>query len=420
MKKLTYLIFLCLFSGCAVQSDVNFAADSTLGFIEDRLDRIDDTINAEIAAGKIPGAVALIMKDGHTVYHKSFGLADIASQKTMEIDAIFRIASMTKAITSVGVMSLYERGHFKLNDPVSKFLPEFSNPQVLLSVDDDGVVTETRPASREISIVDLLTHSSGISYPFIPSPLQKAYQQNGVIDGVTAKNIKLEEGMANLAAQPLLFDPGSKFAYGLSTDVLGRLIEVVSDKPLDQFFAEEIFTPLEMNDTAFYLPSDKGERLVTLYSDVEGLRVAGGAESPIELDNPRFPVEGARAYFSGGAGLSSTAYDYARFIEMLLNDGELDGARILGRKSVELMRSPRIDMDGDGDAEFGLGFRVTVDLGESGEIGSRGTYGWGGAFATSFWIDPEEQLVAVFMTQVAPMDSDIRARFSTLVYQALE
>jgi CubicO group peptidase (beta-lactamase class C family) len=420
MRKMTQLLLLCFVSICTLQAEVSFAADGAPGFVEERLDRIDDTVNAEIAAGKIPGAVALIMKDGNTVYHKSFGFADLASRKPMQNDAIFRIASMTKAITSVGVMSLYERGYFKLNDPISKFLPEFSNPQVLVSVNDDGVVTETRPASREISIVDLLTHSSGISYPFIPSPLQKTYRQNGVIDGVTGKNIKLKEGMENLAAQPLLFDPGSKFSYGLSTDVLGRLIEVVSGKPLDEFFAREIFTPLAMSDTAFYLPADKGERLVTLYSDVDGLKVAGGVEGAIELDNPRFPVEGAKAYFSGGAGLSSTAHDYSRFIEMLLNEGELDGNRILGRKSVELMRSPRMDMDGDGDADFGLGFLVTTDLGESGEIGSPGTYAWGGAFATSFWIDPEEQLIAVFMTQVAPIDSDIRDRFRTVVYQALE
>jgi len=218
----------------------------------------------------------------------------------------------------------------------------------------------------------------------------------------------------------LLFDPGSDFAYGLSTDVLGYLIEVVSGKPLDQYLEDEIFGPLGMEDTHFYLPEAKKDRLVTLYADVDGLIVSVGDESSIYLDNPRYPVEGAKAYFSGGAGLSSTAYDYARLIEMLLNDGELDGERILGRKSVELMRSPRIDSNDDGHADFGLGFEITRDLGASGEIGSVGLYRWGGAFTTSYWIDPEENMVAVFMSQVRPVESDIRLRFHNLVYQALE
>jgi CubicO group peptidase (beta-lactamase class C family) len=226
--------------------------------------------------------------------------------------------------------------------------------------------------------------------------------------------------MSKLSEQPLLFDPGSAWAYGLNTDLLGYLIEVISGKPLDQFFSDEIFAPLGMSDTYFYLPADKSDRLVTLYADVDGLRVSDGTEADIKLDNPRYPVEGARAYFSGGAGLSSTVYDYARFIEMLLNDGELDGVRVLGRKSVELMRAPRVDWDDDGDADFGLGFEVIDDLGESGELGSKGLYRWGGAFATSYWIDPEEQLVAVIMTQQRPSKSELGDRFKTLVYQALE
>jgi CubicO group peptidase (beta-lactamase class C family) len=338
----------------------------------------------------------------------------------MQDDSIFRIASMTKAVTTIAVMMLYEKGHFQLNDPVSKFIPAFANPQVLVNVDDEGVVSETRAAAGEIKIIDLLTHSSGISYAFISTPLQQVYKRNGVIDGLTEKDIKLETIMATLAEQPLLFDPGSEWAYGLNTDLLGYLIEVVSGKPLDQYFAEEIFAPLRMEDTYFYLPDSKADRLVTLYADVDGLRVSVGDESSIYLDNPNYPIEGAKSYFSGGAGLSSTAIDYARVIEMLLNDGELDGERVLSRKSVELMRSPRIDSNNDGYADFGLGFEVIVDLAASGELGSKGLYRWGGAFATSYWIDPEEKLVAVLMTQQRPNKSDIANRFKTLVYQALE
>jgi len=394
---------------------------STAGFDTDRLTRIDRAIRAEIEAGGLAGAVALIARDGKIVYHKSFGYADLESKTPMRTDAIFRIASMSKAVTSVGVMLLYERGYFQLNDPVSKYIPEFANPQVAITFGDDGEVTETRPAKSEIRIVDLLAHSSGIGYPFIPYPLQATYQRAGIIDGVTASNLKLADQVKLLATQPLLFDPGTKFAYGLNTDVLGYLIEVVSGRPLDRFFAEEIFTPLGMVDTGFYLPPDKAARLATLYAEVDGrLRIAEGNEGILHYDNPRFPVEGARSYFSGGAGLSSTARDYFRFIEMLRNGGQLDGKRLLSRKSVELMRAPRVAWHDDGVADFGLGFDVIPDLGRHGELGTVGAYGWNGIFNTKFWIDPDEQLVAVFMSQAFPYTGTLPLRFRTLVYQALE
>lgn len=421
MKQLVTLISVFVLTGCApVTSDSSLEFSDTDGFDGERLERIDTAINAEIADGNIAGAVALIARDGDVVYHKSFGFADIESGKPMQTDSIFRIASMTKAITSVAVMILYERGDFQLNDPVADFIPAFANPRVAVSYDEHGTVTETRPAAREIRIIDLLSHSSGISYGFIDQPLQRSYIAAGVIDGVTAKSIKLADVMRKLAGQPLLFDPGSRFAYGLNTDLLGYLVEVVSRKPLDQFFREEIFTPLGMRDTHFYLPESKADRLVTLYAYVDELRVSDGTEADIKLDNPRYPVEGAKSYFSGGAGLSSTALDYGRFITMLLNEGELDGRRVLSRKSVELMRAARIDRDGDGDADFGLGFEVINDLGAYGELGTAGAYSWGGAFNTSYWIDPAERLVGVFMSQSRPTETDISARYQTLVYQALE
>lgn len=420
MKTMTKLFLLCLVGACALQTGLILAADGAPGFVEQRLDRIDDAVNAEVAAGKIPGAVAMIVRDGQTVYHKSFGYADIASKTPMQNDSIFRIASMTKAVTSVGVMTLYERGYFQLNDPISKYIPEFANPQVLVSANDDGVVTETRPAKREIRIIDLLTHSAGLGYPFINSPVQKIYVENGIIDGLTEKAVRLEDQMVKLADMPLLFDPGSAWNYGLSTDLLGRLIEVVSGKSLAQYFTDEIFTPLQMTDTHFYLPPKDYDRLVSLYAGIDDELVPYTDESMSDLGDTNYPRVGAMTYYSGGAGLSSTAYDYSRFIEMLLNDGELDGERILGRKSVELMRSPRIDMDGDGTAEFGLGFQVVGDIGKSGELGSAGIYQWGGAFNTSYWIDPAENMIAVFMSQIRPNETDITSRFKTLVYQALE
>ena len=395
--------------------------DST-GFVQERLGRIDTVINAEISKGKIPGAVALVALNGKLAYFKSFGFSDIDTKTPMQKDNIFRMASMTKAITSVGAMILYERGLFQLNDPVSKYIPDFSDMQVISEVDGNGDISATVPASAQIKIVDLFTHTSGISYPFTPNSLQKPYVAAGIIDGMTSRNITLQAQMKLLAKQPLLFEPGSDYVYGLGLDLLGYLIEVISGKPLDQFFAEEIFTPLNMQDSHFYLPKAKVDRLVTLYAEMDqvGLIVARGNESNINLDNPRYPAGDGQSYFSGGAGVSSTAYDYARFIQMLLNKGTLEGSRILSRKSVELMQSARVDSDGDQIPDFGLGFEIIVDAANAGELGSIGTYSWSGAYLTSYWIDPKENLIAVFLSQVRPSQSDIRAKFNTIVYQALE
>ena len=423
MRKavLSTLVLIMTASVAVAQLPDPSIADS-VGFDQERLGRIDSVIMAEIETGKIPGAVALISKGGKLAYFKSFGFSDIQARKEMKIDNIFRLASMTKAITSVGIMILYERGLFQLNDPVSNYIPEFSEMEVVSAVDSDGLVSSTVSANTPIRIVDLLTHCSGISYPFAISDVQRSYVNAGVIDGLTGRSIVLSDQMKLLASQPLLFEPGSDYEYGLSTDVLGYLIEVVSGKPLDRFFSSEILTPLGMQDTYFYLPEAKAERLVTLYAENDRgeLVVSRGSESNIRLDDPEYPVSDSQTYFSGGAGLSSTAFDYALFLQMLLNEGELDGSRILSRKSVELMRSPRVDTNDDGVADFGLGFDVTVDLGMTGELGSVGNYEWSGAFQTSYWIDPEEQLFAIFMSQVRPSQSDIRAKFKTMVYQALD
>ena len=398
------------------------------GFIEERLQRIDAVLEREIAEGRMPGAVALIARHGDIVYHRSFGYADIESGKPMSNDGIFRIASMTKLLTSVGVMILYERGEFLLTDPVDKYLPEFANPQIVTEVDEAGTITATVAATQPIQIIHLLTHTSGIGYPWIPSAVSRRYAEVGIIDGPTSLPYTLKEQMQLLAEQPLLFEPGSQFAYGLNTDLLGYLIEVVSGQSLAEFIAAEISGPLGMPDTHFYLPEDAADRLVTIYAEnaENGLIAAREMELPITLGSADYPVEGARSHFSGGSGLSSTASDYARFIQMLLNDGELDGVRILGRKSVELMRTPRVDLDFDGEPDFGLGLEVIHDIGKAGILGSPGSLRWGGAFDTFFWIDPAEDLVAVLMTQVAPLDAassinrQIEARFRVLVYQALE
>ena len=419
-RQVALLILLCL-TGRASAQVVESTPAREAGFLPGRLERIDQAIEETIAAGELPGAVALIVHEGEIVYHRAFGWADIESRKPMRTDTIFRIASMTKAVTSVGVMILYEEGHFLLNDPVSEYLPEFSEMRVISEVGDDGSVLETVPARRPIRIIDLLTHTSGLSYPFIGNRLQKTYVEAGIIDGLTAGEAKLADQVRRLAAQPLLFEPGSEFMYSLSTDVLGRLIEVVSGQPLDRFFAERITGPLAMGDTHFYLPGSKAQRLATLYAEVDGkLVVSRGDESELKMDDPAYPIAGARSYFSGGAGLSSTATDYARFARMLLNNGELDGVRILGRKSVELMRTARVDWDNDQEPDFGLGFQVVGDVGKRGELGSIESFSWSGAFFTAFWIDPREKLIGILMSQARPSSSDLRAKFPTLVYQALE
>ena len=390
--------------------------------IAERLDRIDGAIERAIEAGEIPGAVALVARHGKIVYHRAFGNADVASGKSMATDSIFRIASMTKAVTSVATMVLYEQGRFQLSDPISDYLPEFAEMRVISKMADDGTIAETVPATQPIRIIDLLTHTSGIGYAFIPGDLHKTYTEAGLIEGATGRNMVLEEQMKLLAKQPLAFEPGSKWQYGLNTDVLGYLIQKVSGQRLDEFFEQNILGPLRMDDTYFYLPDDKRNRLVTLYAEIEGkgLVPSDGTEADIKLDDPNYPIKGARTYFSGGAGLSSTASDYARFIQMLLNEGELDGVRVLSRKSVELMRTARFDNTGDAVPDIGLGFNVVGDLGKYGELGTSGTYSWGGAFNTRFWIDPEEGMIAVFMSQVRPSTSNIATTFNTLVYQALE
>jgi CubicO group peptidase (beta-lactamase class C family) len=419
MKFLLLSTLLTMLTGCSAQYELSIG-DSD--FNPTRMERIDRAINDAIAKGEIPGAVVLVAKNNSTDLLKAYGFADTASGRLMKTDTIFRIASMSKAVTSVAAIILYEQGYFSLNDPISKFLPEFSNMKVISEVDEKGKIVATTEAKNPIRVIDLLSHTSGISYPFIASKVQAAYLEAGIIDGLTTRDITLKSQMTLLAQQPLLFEPGEEFAYGLSTDLLGYLVEVVAGQTLADFITENITVPLGMTDTHFYLPANKAGRLATLFAHVEGkgLVVSNGTESTIKLDSPNYPIEGAQSYFCGGAGLSSTAGDYGRFILMLLNNGELDGARILSRKSVELMRTARTDWDNDSQADFALGFRVISDLGKVGELGSAGSYSWGGAFYTSFWIDPAENLVGVFMSQVRPVDSDVADKFHTLVYQALK
>ena len=398
-----------------------------LGLSSARLQRIERLISTAIDNEEIAGAVALVARHGRVAFLEAFGMADIDDRESMETDTIFRIASMTKPVTSLAVMMLHEEGHFLLRDPVSKFIPRFNDPRVLISGSPD---IETRPAEGDITIQQLLTHTSGISYRFNGDAghretLARLYRDAGVSDGFTETNGTIADLSHQLGELPLLFEPGSEFAYGLSIDVLGHLVEVVSGMTLAEFFDTRIFQPLEMTDTHFYLDDRDVGRLASVYTSGGEGGIRELEEGPIEVGylnySVSYPYRGPRTYYSGGAGLVSTAADYVRFLQMLLNGGELEGVRLLSRKTVELMTTNNIgELNAGAGVKFGLGFAIVDDSGLLGDSRSRGTYYWGGIFNTRFFVDPSEELIGVFMSQRYPRDSGlIRDRFINVVYQAV-
>jgi len=393
-----------------------------------RLERMHQVLRGYIDRGELPGLVALVLRNGKVVDELALGSRDVERHEPMRADTIFRIASMSKAITSVAVMMLYEEGRFLLTDPVSRFLPEFKDPKIAIRAKDAHGPPALVAAERPITIRDLLTHRSGITYGFIDEgPVGDEYRRLRVSDGLDGPEGTLEQNMARLAAAPLLSQPGKEWHYGLSVDVLGRLIEVVSKTSLEEFLAQRIFRPLRMDDTGFSVPEEKWPRFAVAYTTNE----TGGIRPIRELEKIQTvvfaPWRGYRApakYFSGGAGLVSTARDYARFLEMLRRGGELDGVSLLGPKTVELMTvSHGRDLPheiGDDGTDFGLGFAVVMDLGATQNLGSLGLYGWGGIYGTTFWVDKQEKLVGVLMAQRFPSSGiGWRETFRTMVYQAL-
>ena len=394
------------------------------GFSSERLARIDKVMNDYVKDGRMNGGVALIVRDGKVVYYKAFGNDDIASKKPLQRDAIFRIASQTKAITSVAVMMLYEEGKFLLDEPVSNFIPEFKSPRVLDKFNKEDSTYTTVPAKREITIRDLLTHTSGIGYAQIGSPEQNAiYYKAGIVGGIGVDNIVLADKMKLLGKQPLFHQPGEKFTYGLNTDLLGYLVEVVSGMSLDEFFRKRIFEPLGMKDTYFYLPKEKHSRLVNLYSEDTVGKLAKTAA--VRWLNGNFYKDYPNTngtYFSGGGGLSSTIYDYAIFLQMMLNGGTYNGKRLLSRNSVRMMTMNQL-----GDVQrvnnpngFGLGFGITSERGSGVIPVNAGTYDWGGMFATMYWVDPKEKLIGLFYRNIFPSRQwGFADKYKTLVYQAI-
>ena len=381
------------------------AVPEDVGMSTSRLERITPVMQGWVDDGKIPGALTMIAREGRLVHFEKFGTQDVASAKPIGFDTIFRIYSMTKPITSIAVMMLYEEGHFQLGTPVSELIPAFKDMQVYTEGGEEIV-----DAEREMTVQHLLTHTSGLIYGGDGEhPIHQRYRDANYYGG----------NLANMAQElgkiPLLHHPGAGWNYGMSTDVLGYLVEVVSGMSFEEFLKTRIFTPLGMNDTTFSVPDEKADRYATLYEPTEdgGIQVIENA--PVSSGPLSF-------FHSGGAGLQSTAADYLRFCQMLLNDGELDGVRLLGRKTVELIRMNHISDDWQPlertGCGFGLGFAVVTDVAETQGPGSLGSISWGGLASTTFWIDPVEELIAVLMTQLIG-DSPFHAQFRVLTYQAI-
>jgi CubicO group peptidase (beta-lactamase class C family) len=397
------------------------AKPEEVGMSSERLLRIRAAMQRYVDRALVPGVVTLVARRGRVVHFDAIGYRDVESKAPMTTDTIFRIASMTKPIASVALMMLYEEGHFLLSDPIAKFLPEFSTMKVAQLAPNEeriGAPYKLVPAARSITFKHVLTHTAGFPNSY------RGITQAEYLKSTAARKPTdtMADSVKRLAAMPLNFSPGDAWEYGPATDVVGRLVEVISGLTLDEFIKRRIAVPLKLKDTHFYLPQSKLDRFVANYQpdSANGNRIklveAPNAES-------RY-VKEPHIYFSGAGGLVSTAADYVRFHQMMLNGGELEGARLLGRKTVELMTTNHIGdlpvwLTGPGYG-FGLGYSVVKDIGRSGQPGSVGQYGWGGAFCTYFQVDPVEELIGIVMTQVRPYDHiNIRQEFWVLANQAI-
>ncbi|MGB0995362.1 MAG: serine hydrolase domain-containing protein [Acidimicrobiales bacterium] len=399
---------------------------TTAGFDSQRLASVSELVDRYVAEGKLAGAQVQVAHRGEVALRHTVGRADVASDRPLGDDAIYRIYSMTKPITSIALMQLYEQGRVLLEDPVSAYIPEFAEMQVFTG--GTPTAPKVRPAQTAMTVKDVLTHASGLTYGFFfQNNLDAMYRADGLGD-FQLPDYTLEEGMRRLATKPLAFDPGTAWNYSMSTDVCGRLVEVISGMGLDEYFAEHITGPLGMADTAFHVPAAKKHRFTSNYALTpdEPLLIVDSFDASPYLSPPVF--------LSGGGGLVGTVDDYQRFVDMLLNGGELDGRRIIGRKTLEYMTINHLPegktlnelgqslfseavMEGMG---FGLGFSTLVDPARNGAVSSSGEFAWGGAASTAFWVDPAEEITCVFMTQLMPSSSyPLRRELKATVYQAL-
>jgi CubicO group peptidase (beta-lactamase class C family) len=426
-KSITFILLLFVSSLIAQTKSIKTSevlldgSGSAEGMSEERLNRIDKMLQGAVDANQIPGAVALIARNGKIVFHNAYGMSNNSAKEQMQKDAIFRIASQTKAITSTAVMMLWEEGKFRLDDPISKYIPAFGEAQILDTYNESDGSYTTKAAENQITIRHLITHTSGIGYGVIDGDekFKKIYKKVGITDLFTTENISIAESVKKLAKLPLHHNPGEKFTYSEGLDVLGYFVEVVSGMPFDQFLRTRIFDPLQMNDTWFYLPKEKHKRLVT----VQEIKEDGWKKYPITFYDTDYPIKGAKRFFSGGAGLSSTSKDYATFLQMYLNMGELNGIRILSRTTVRSIMGNQIgDIWANGPKHYGLAFGVLNNHGQDlGAEGSAGTFDWGGYFNTQYFADPKEQIIGVLLKQTqGKIEDQTGWKFRQMVFAAID
>lgn len=397
------------------------ASAVSVGMSQERLDRITRMCEETIEEGDVPGIVALVARKGRIVYHEAFGMADNTAGRKLKKDDIFRIASQSKAITSTAVMMLWEEGKFRLDDPVSKYIPAFKDQQVLTSFRYSDTTWRGEPVRQEITIRHLLTHTSGLGYGIIDGDerFKMIYQKAGITDLFTTEPVTIEESVKKLASLPLHHHPGEAYVYSEGLDVLGYFIEVISGMTFAEFLETRLFKPLGMNDTYFYLPQDKIKRMVTVQMPEGGKWV----KYPGTVYDSDYPIKGAKTFYSGGAGLSSTAKDYATFLQMYLNGGELNGVRILSRTTIQTMMSNQIGtLWNDQGRGYGLAFGVINEVGQGqGGRGSAGTFEWGGYFNTQYFADPKEEIIGIIMKQTRYQSGDDTGwKFRQLVWSAVD
>jgi len=417
---------ICFLSGILLASAVvaqilEIADPASVGMSAERLARIDAAMEEYIAADRLPGSVTLVARHGKIVHLSAHGYRDIESRSPLQTDAIFRIASQTKATVSVGIMILQEEGKLLIDDDLSRYLPEFA--QTTVAVDNGDGTYDIVPAKRKITLRDLLTHSSGYDYGRGLS--SDKWKEAGIQDWYFAdRDEPVRETIRRIAALPAQGHPGEKWVYGYNTDILGAVIEIVSGQDLTTFLQSRIFDPIGMVDTHFYLPPEKIDRLAAVYSKNKDGSLTR-APTPGRMEGQGHYVMGPRRSYSGGAGLLSTAHDYASFLQMLANGGVYNGNRILSRKTIELMTvthlpsGTKIGNNREG-VGFGLGFSVVLDIGSRGIPSSVGQFGWGGAYHSEYWVDPSEGLVFAYFTQLRPAGGiDDHDKLSALIYQAI-
>ncbi len=399
------------------------APPRAVGMSPERLARIDALCKKAISDGDVPGIVALVARRGKIVYYKAFGMAENTCERQMKRDDIFRIASQTKAVTATAAMMLWEEGSFRLDEPISKYIPEFKNPQVLKTFNEEDGTYTTEPAKSEITIRQLLDHTSGIGYGAIDGDerFRKIYKKAGIIDAFTTEPVSIGENVKKLAKLPLHHNPGERFTYSEGLDVIGYLIEIVSGMRFDEFLRQRLLDPLGMKDTWFYLPDGKSARLVPVQTKKDNQWV----RFPSTFYDPDYPIKGAKMFFAGGAGLSSTARDYATLLQMYLNGGELNGKRFLSRTTVTTILANQTGelMSGkNGDRCFGLAFAVLTQAGQDkGGNGSAGSFDWGGYFNTQYFADPQEKVIGILMKQTqGPTADSTGDMFRQLVMQAID